>query len=419
MKVCMLVATDMSHDARVWKEARTLARQGHEVTVLAGYNPALPEDEAHDGVRVIRVAPRWAWRRRPTPTAANEAGQQTGPANGHAASAEPGRLRRWLWAARTSLAGLSWVARLDPDVVHVHDADRLLLGGFAQRLLNKPLVYDSHEYFPGLLVDDSLGWRLFQRWLVALEHLFAPGARAVITVNDAIGLRMRRRYRVRDLTILHNFPHRQVPPADRRLLRGHLPPEYRERPLLLYQGRLTAHRGIEVFVETVARVPHAAGVIVGGGPMEAAFKALAAERGLVGRLAFVPQVPWEELAAYTAGADLGFCLSQNTCENNYLALPNKLFEYLMVGVPVVVSDYPVLRKYVVGEEVGVVIPPDDPARIATVIGELLQHPGRLAAMHQNALRVSQTKYNWESQEDVLASLYRRLAHRRGKTQCRP
>jgi glycosyltransferase involved in cell wall biosynthesis len=405
----MLVSTDMSHDARVWKEARTLAEQGHEVTVLAAYNAELPLDETNDGIRVIRVTPK-EWRRLPASTVAhqNSTAAQKQAAQPVAPKGWLGSIRAQLWDFRAFVATLFWVAKLDPDVVHVHDADRLLRGGFAHWLLGKPLVYDAHEYFTGLTVDNTLKWRLARWWFIALERLFAPQARAVITVNEAIGRKLRARYRLSQVVILHNFPNLNGAPAKENRLRDLVPLEHRHRPILLYQGRLTASRGIEEFIATIAQVPEAVGVIIGGGPLEKRFKDLAVQSGAGNRTIFVPQVPWEELAALTAGADLGFCLSQNSCENNYLALPNKLFEYIMAGVPVVASDFPVLREYVVREQVGAVVAPDNPSRIAAVIGELLRQPDRLAAMRENAHRVSRTKYNWETQADALRALYRRL-----------
>ena len=115
---------------------------------------------------------------------------------------------------------------------------------------------------------------------------------------------------------------------------------------------------------------------------------------------------------YTPGADLGFCLTQNTCENNYLAEPNKVFEYLMAGVPVVASDFPGLRQVVVGEDVGVVVPPDDPNRIAAVVGALLREPDRLAGMRKRTLEVARTKYNWEATSGAFVELYRELEQKK-------
>src|SRR5262249_34515082 len=101
----------------------------------------------------------------------------------------------------------------------------------------------------------------------------------------------------------------------------------------------------------------------------------------------------------------------NTCESWYLTLPNKVFEYLMAGVPVVASDFPVLRPFVVDEEVGLLVRPEDPDRIAEAVEGLLSRPAQLAAMRENARRLARTKCHWGTQAAVLADLYRRISSR--------
>lgn len=422
MNVCMLVGTDMSHDARVWKEALTVADAGHVVTVLAAFNPALPAEENTGGVRIIRVAPRaWPFRRPPQKSESlHPPADRPEPGAGQMRRAGASRIfRDWVWGVRARIEVLAWIWRLKPDILHVHDGDRLLLGGLAHALFGCQFIYDAHEYVAGLLVDDTLLAKLTRQWHASLERWLAPRARSVITVNEPIGQLLKTRYGLNDVVLLHNFPPPQPAPPPGHLLRALMPTEWRSRPVLLYQGRLTAHRGIEQFIETLARVEGAVGAIVGSGPLEADLIALAARLGVSARLIFVPQVPWNELPAYTAGADLGFCLSQATCENNRLALPNKLFEYLMAGVPVVMSDYPILRQYVGGENVGAVVEPNSPDRIAAVVTDLLRQPDQLIEMRRNALRVSGMKYNWKVEATKLVALYQRLEQPAGQALVNP
>ena len=413
MKVCMIVGTDMSHDARVWKEATTLSRRGHQVTVLAAHNPSLSDDESQDGVRVIRVVPGAI-------TATQAVDNASGPATQSSARQSPGTNRRvWfrgirslLWWLRVTLQIVRWARHLGPDVIHIHDADRLLAGWLSHLATGAPFVYDSHEYFAGLVTSSGVRARLERQWHITLERLFARKARAVITVNKEIGDRLTSRYRLRKVCIIHNFPNLTTAETKDSKLRALLPAEHRERPILLFQGRLTAFRGIEVFIEVVARIPNVAAIIVGSGPQEDQLKSLASKLELGNRLVFVPQVPWRELPLYTCEADLGFCLSQNTCDNNVLALPNKIFEYLMAGVPVVASDFPVLRRYVRDEGVGIVVPPDNLEQISITVRELLADPERLLQMRSKTSHLARQKYNWETQDDVLASLYDEIAGQR-------
>jgi glycosyltransferase involved in cell wall biosynthesis len=402
----MIVGTDMSHDARVWKEATTLANHGHSVVVLAAHNDALEAEEHRSGVHVVRVVPSdrggLPW-------------PDLSPGSSTTETAPPRARRKWLglrglrgalWKVRLDLQILKWIRRLDPDVLHIHDADRLFIGWCAHKIIRKPFVYDSHEYFAGLLTTNS--WRGYfqQRVWTALERLCIGSASRVITVNSEIANKLCHRYGLNSVTAIHNFPSsRTAEPTRTNLLRSMLPAPYRDKPLLLYQGRLTAHRGIEEFIEVVSRLPGVAAAIVGSGPNESTLKAIAADKRLHDRLVFVPQVPWNKLCEYTADADVGFCLSQDDCENNRLALPNKIFEYLMAGVPVVVSDFPILREYVDKSGVGVLAPQDNPATIAEIVGALLAEPRRLDEMKERALQLSRLTFNWESQEAELIRLY--------------
>jgi hypothetical protein len=138
----MLVGTDMSHDARVQKEASTLARRGYDVTILAAHNPSLPDEEVRDGVRIVRVVPKPLRRSSKTGGEGSTGLTATTPQKQMKpmAAPQPSWPRRWLWNARLALAHVRWVRQLDPDVVHIHDSDRLFVGGLASLGTNRPFV---------------------------------------------------------------------------------------------------------------------------------------------------------------------------------------------------------------------------------------------------------------------------------------
>ena len=126
-------------------------------------------------------------------------------------------------------------------------------------------------------------------------------------------------------------------------------------PLVLHQGAPAPDRGGEQLIDAMAELPAAHLVFLGSSPFsgyEDGLREQAAAAGLGDRVHFLPSVPLERLLEHTADADVGVSLLQDTCENHRLALPNKVFEYVAAGVPVVVSDLPELTRLVEQHGIG-------------------------------------------------------------------
>lgn len=117
----------------------------------------------------------------------------------------------------------------------------------------------------------------------------------------------------------------------------------------------------------------------------------------------------EELPSLTARASIGVILTQNTCQNHYFSLPNKLFEYLQAGLPVVGSDLPEIAHIIDENSVGVKVNPQDPLDIARGIKQLLD-PITYSTAKQNSLQAAE-KYHWENESRKLITAYRLLVPR--------
>jgi glycosyltransferase involved in cell wall biosynthesis len=133
---------------------------------------------------------------------------------------------------------------------------------------------------------------------------------------------------------------------------------------------------------------------------------LAEQLGVSGRTHFHPPVALAELLSYTHQADVGVSLLVDSCENHRLALPNKLFEYLAAGLPVVVSDLPEMRRLVTERGVGWVTDSSDPADIARVLGEALGERGDHGLRER--VRAAAAELNWAHERSRLTDLYARL-----------
>jgi glycosyltransferase involved in cell wall biosynthesis len=375
MRVVMLLHKSVEHDARVRREARALDQAGHEVVVVD-----LPRSE--------RASPGVGFEVLSVPASAR-------------VERLPGPVRRPLSAAR--IAQLA--QRAGPDAVHAHDAAMLVPGWIAARRTGARLVYDSHELATGVPYR-SRGWSAL---VGAIERQLVPRCDAVITVSDGIAARLQSRYRLPQRpTVVRNLP--DLADDGRASARAE---DLREElavgsaPLVLHNGAVAGDRGCENLVRSVRLLDGAHLLFLGAeGPYASGLRALAAELGMASRVHLHRPVPLGDLISYTAQADVGATLLEDTCENHRLALPNKAFEYVAAGIPVVASDLPELGALVRAHGIGWTVDPADPASIAEGLG------AALASRHDPGLRDrlirAAAELSWARERARLVELYARI-----------
>ncbi|HET8862108.1 MAG TPA: glycosyltransferase family 4 protein [Solirubrobacterales bacterium] len=372
----MLLHKSVANDTRVRREAGALAGAGHEVTIVH-----LPPPDADPEVPGLPAA--------------------TVPATlGRGRRRMPHPVRLGIEAARLGLrAGAT-----GPDVVHAHDAAMLLPGMLAARKARAKLVYDSHELATGVPYRRG-AWPAV---VSGVERLGAPRADAVITVSDGIATRLSERYPLRrPPTVVRNLPDlpppRAAPAPDLRLELA-----IGEAPLVLHQGAAAPGRGCEVLLAALGLMPDAHLLFLGAeGGYADRLRSTARGQGLEKRVHMLPPVSPETLLSYTAQADVGVSLLEASCENHRLALPNKLFEYLAAGLPVVVSDLPETGKLVRERGVGWCADPSDPEAVATALRSALAQRGE-EGLRERVARAA-AELSWERERPRLLSLYEDLA----------
>ena len=371
----MLVRNAYTHDTRVEKEARALVDAGSRVTVVAEAAAGLPERESRDGSDVVRVA-------RP-------------------AIPVPGLrflLHQWRLAGR--------LAALHPMVLHAHDSNALVPVALAAARRRVPFVYDAHDLWLGRPRRERsrLYFALNQAWYKLVERLTIPRAAAVITVSPPIADHLRRRHRLRRVHLVPNYPD-AAPHPGRRALRD-LPGGdaiHPERPVVLYLGGLMAGRGLEQLVDAMGRLPEAQLVLLGEGVLEAALRHRAARAGA--RLIVLSPVPPDAVEAYAASAAVGVSPIVPSCLNYRYSLPNKLFQYMAAGIPVVASEFPQVREVVEGAASGIVVDTTRPDAIAAAIRTVLRDPEAAAAMGEHGRAAVRDRYNWATAAEVLRAVY--------------
>ncbi len=460
-RVVMFVYNDCKRDQRVLREAETLARAGHRVTIMARpSDPAASEGdrEERSGFEIVRVPipgkwrRRWLWLRYPwrargfvllrvrrtfarppistlrafegvliglvlLPWAiirapffllsrALSGGSKTG-----------GSTLDWLVRWRFGIIGWARSAAEHApgaDVWHGHDLTGLPGAVHGQALHGGLVVYDSHELF----IESGSNARRpawGKRYLERLERGLSRRAAALITVNFTLADLLREKYGFRRVVVLHNTPERWDPPVDRpdRLRRAAGIPA--DSPVVLYHGGFSADRGLVPLADAMLApgLERAHLVYLGFGGMTDQLKALAAEPRFGGRIHVVAAAPPEELLEWVASADVGVMPNQPVTANERLSTPNKLFESLGAGIPVVVSDFPERRRIVLEDPdgpLGAVCDPTDPMSIGAAIRSILDLPTAEAAdLRRRCLKAAHERWNWESESRNLVALYEELA----------
>jgi glycosyltransferase involved in cell wall biosynthesis len=271
------------------------------------------------------------------------------------------------------------------------------------------VVYDARDIY----LDAANLARLpgpARRLFAAIERRWARQATRVMTVNEPYAAVMEQRFGVAKPLIVMNCSYAPAgdPPRGRRFHEAlALPPATR---VVLYQGGFSRDRGIEQLVEALPALPDdAVLVLLGYGILRTELDARAASQELHGRLFVLPGVPPGDLLDWVGSADVVAMPIQPTTLNHRLTTPNKLFEAMAAGVPVVASDLPGMANIVRDTGCGVLCDPSSPASIATAIRSIIDAPpDEREAYRRRALDAVRATYNWDSQAAILLAEYGRL-----------
>ncbi|MBK8613987.1 MAG: glycosyltransferase [Flavobacteriales bacterium] len=288
-----------------------------------------------------------------------------------------------------------------------NDLDTLLPNHLAARLRGKQLVYDTHEFYTEVpeLVSRS---RVRSIWL-AIERWIFPKLGHVMTVNRSIARAYEERYPQRKgepIAVVRNIPmKRDLGPQPTRAELG-LPEGAK---LLVMQGAgINVDRGAEEAVLAMKELPGHLLLVIGGGDAWPVLERLVAEHGLKERVRLLGKMPYERMMAYTRHAHVGLTLDKDTNLNYRFSLPNKLFDYLHAGVPVLATDLPEVAAIVREYDCGLVIPSPDPAIIAAAVQRMTADPHQHEALRQRAIFAARS-LDGEREKEVLKAFLANLA----------
>ncbi|MBI5762075.1 MAG: glycosyltransferase family 4 protein [Planctomycetes bacterium] len=376
MRIVHLSTLHAPLDVRIfYKECRTLARAGHDVQLLVN-NPPAPE---RDGVHFHALAPATS-------------------------SFRPLRIRRRLNDA------LAKALDLKADVYHVHDAEILSIARHLKRDGAK-VIYDVHEDSPQEVLDMNPGRPIYRTAkYFAFKRLWATAPRVVdhfVAATPAIAAM----FPPGLTTTVCNFPLSEefsgAAPANRLSDSPDAPRRF------IFIGGISAIRGAREMVQAMSLMPQEANarlLLVGEFQPPELHSELARLPGW-SRVDVLPWQPREKLGELLAGSIAGL-VPFHPGRNHTEALPNKIFEYMAAGLPVIASDFPLWRGLIAADNAGLLIDPLKPASIADALSALLTDPARAAAMGRAGAALVRTRYNWEAESAKLVDLYATLRPRR-------
>lgn len=281
-----------------------------------------------------------------------------------------------------------------------NDLDTALPNYFISKLKGIKMIYDSHEYFTETpeLVDRPRVQRVWKR----IEGFVVPKLKEMITVCDSIAELFEEKYGVK-CHVVRNIPPRAALPSkgDKQALG--LP---ENKHLLVLQGSgINIQRGAEELVKAMKYLDDCFLMVIGGGDVLPLLKQMVLDGHLEDRVRFLPRMPYQQMMAYTQLAELGFVLDKNTNLNYRFCLPNKLFDFIQAGVPIVASHLVEIEKIIKKYNIGLFIPDHDPRSIAKTIREGLDDAVSRAEWHEGLAQAAE-ELCWENEQQTLIEIYK-------------
>jgi len=373
-KVVSIVLNNFKNDSRVLKENISLQNAGYDVQVVALWENGVKEQEIVQNIPVYRV-----------------------------------KLKSKDWSKNRLVQLIKYfefiykVSRLykNTDIVHCNDLNALPIGVVIKKFLNKnvKIVYDAHEYE---INDKPNEGQYSIKIKYFIEKFLIKYTNKVITVSEAIANEYVRLYNIpKPLLVLNTPLYKRIEKKDLFREKFNIT---KEQTIFLYQGGLSSGRGIEILLDTFKMVDDEKSVIVfmGYGPLEDIVKQASNK---FENIYFHEAVSPDILLDYTSSADFGISTIEDSCLSYRYSLPNKMFEYLMAELPVIVSNLPEMKKIVQKYKVGIVAKENSLKGLSEAIKKATKLDKK--DLKANIQKVKEI-YNWEKQEKVLLKMYEGL-----------
>lgn len=370
IRIALLVTSDIIADQRIHRTATTLVSVGYRVIAIGRRLRNSPKSFSTPyKVKLLRLP------------------FQRGPL---------------FYASYNIWAFFSLIFR-DVELIHANDLDTLLAARLVGLIRRIPIVYDSHELFTE--VPELIHKEKTRRFWIWLEKMLVKGLKYCSTVSNGVAAELQKRYNTH-FEVIRNLPFRnevdiQNSPSDNNTI--------------LYQGALNIGRGLEKLIEAMQWIQNAKLTIVGEGDIERKLKEQCQNLNLCEKIHFTGRVPLEELNQITRNSTIGVSIEEDLGLNYRYALPNKLFDYIQAGLPVLTSNLPEMKSIVDDYGVGETIESECSAiLLAKKLQHMLNDKLKMEDWRQRSLSAGSILC-WENEKDKLIKIVEKSISKKTNT----
>ncbi|MEY3585658.1 MAG: hypothetical protein RLZZ243_722 [Bacteroidota bacterium] len=283
-------------------------------------------------------------------------------------------------------------------LLYSNDLDTLLPNFLVSKISGAKIIYDSHELFTE--APELIHRKRTQGIWLYIEKIIFPKLTHIITVNDSIAQTYKNLYQ-KELLVIRNIPTKYLPKTNLSKKELNIP---ENTFLIIIQGSgLNVERGIEEAVLAMKQLENATLMLVGDGDVMPVVRELIREHHLDDKVKLYGRRPYEEMMQFTVHADLGLTLDKPLSKNYEYSLPNKVFDYMHAGTPILASKLVEIEKVVLGYQIGHVIPEVSVDSIVRSIEEIKSNPEKLAEQKSACFAAAEVE-NWENEQLKLKNL---------------
>lgn len=290
-----------------------------------------------------------------------------------------------------------------------NDLDTLFPNYLVSKIKRIPLVYDTHELFCEVpeLQQNPLKKKIWK----GLERFLFPKMKYVFTVNDSIAKIYQEEYKI-PVQVIRNMPRGKssLAPATE-LSRAELGLPEDKKIIILQGAGINMDRGAEEAVGAMRFIEGAMLLIIGSGDVIPSLKKMVSDQRLEGKVRFVDKIPFSLLGQYTRLADIGLTLDKDSNINYRYSLPNKLFDYIHAGIPVIGSDLVEVRRIIEQYKIGAVLTDNKLESLAEVLQKVLYDPEQMKIWKENT-KLAARELCWEMEEGRIMDIFKEFLFKR-------